>query len=175
MLLEVVLIVGRHDLDADGADGDVLVDQNLIRFIPADIGLDAPGGQPAVGRQLFPGDGVIASNAQALRQGELQQGVLMKGKVVDLNVVEVLLSIGPVGTLPDFLGDFPAEAQGPILVIVGVGGKTVALQHGYIVWLRHFGHNKRLASSLQRLDELLQRRDEPRLKPLQDVQTACSV
>ena len=46
----------------------------------------------------------------------------MKGKVVDLNVVEVLLSIGPVGTLPDFLGDFPAEAQGPILVIVGGRG-----------------------------------------------------
>ena len=36
LLLEVVLIVGRHDLDADGADGDVLVDQNLIRFIPAE-------------------------------------------------------------------------------------------------------------------------------------------
>ena len=36
------------------------MDQNLIRFIPADIGLDAPGGQPAVERQLFPGDGVIA-------------------------------------------------------------------------------------------------------------------
>ena len=99
----------------------------------------------------------------------------MKGKVVDLNVVEVLLSIGPVGTLPDFRGQLPAEAQSPVLVIVGVRGKTVALQHGYIVWFHDFRHDKRLASCLQRLDELLQRRDEYRLKRLQGGRTACTV
>ena len=81
----------------------------------------------------------------------------MEEKVVDLNVVEVLLAIGPVGTLADFRGQLPAKAQSPILVIVGVGGKTVALQHGYIVWLYDFRHDKRLASCLQRLGELLQR------------------
>ena len=132
------------------------MDQDLVRLIPADIGLDAPGGQPAVGRQFLPGDGIIAGDAQALWQGELQQGVLMEGEVMDLDVVEILLAIGPVGTLTDFRGQLPAETQSPILMIVGIRGKTAALQHGYIVWLYDFRHDKRLASFLQRLDELLQ-------------------
>ena len=99
----------------------------------------------------------------------------MEGEVVDLDVVEILLAIGPVGTLSDFRGKFPAEAQSPILGIAGVGRKTVALQHGYIVWLHDFRHDKRLASCLQRLDELLQRRDEHRPKRLQGDPTACTV
>ena len=56
---------------------------------------------------------------------------------MDLDVVEILLPIGPVGTLSDFRGEFPADAQSPILVIIRVGRKTVALQHGYI-----HGHGK---------------------------------
>ena len=122
------------------------MDQDLVWLIPTDIGLNAPRGQPAVGRQFLPGDGVITGDAQTLRQGELQQRVLMEGEVVDLDVVEILLSIGPLGTLSDFRGEFPADAQSPILVIIRVGRKTVALQHGYIVWFRDFRHNKKLAS-----------------------------
>ena len=89
------------------------MDQDLVRLIPADIGLDAPGGQPAVGRQFFPGDGIIAGDAQALWQGELQQRVLMEGEVVDLDVVEILLAIGPVGALPDFGDSFQQRPKAP--------------------------------------------------------------
>ena len=80
------------------------MDQHLIWLIPTNIGLNAPGRQPAVGRQFLSGDGIIAGDAQALRQGELQQGVLVEGEVVDLDVVEVLLPIGPVGAVTDFRG-----------------------------------------------------------------------
>ena len=49
-----------------------------------------------------------------------------------------------------------------VLLIIRVGDKTVPFQQRRIVLLNDFGHDKRLTSSLQRLDELLKRKDEPR-------------
>ena len=77
------------------------------------IGLNAPGRQPAVGRQFLSGDGIIAGDAQALRQGELQQGVLVEGEVVDLDVVEVLLPIGPVEPSPISGDNFQQSPKAP--------------------------------------------------------------
>ena len=89
------------------------MDQDLVWLIPTDIGLNAPRGQPAVGRQFLPGDGVITVMLRHFRQGELQQRVLMEGEVVDLDVVEILLSIGPVGTLSDFRESFQQMPKAP--------------------------------------------------------------
>ena len=102
LLFEIILIVGGHDLNADGANGNIFVDQHPVGRIAADIGFDTPGGQPAVRSQFIAGDGIIAGDAQTLWQGEFQQRVLVKGKVMDLDVVQILLPVGPVGPLSDF-------------------------------------------------------------------------
>ena len=126
---EVVLIVGRSDLNADGYDGDPAVDERPVGLPPADEALDTAGHQPAAGRELLPGDGLVPGDAQALRPAKLQKLILVKIEIVDFEHIEVLLPIGPEIAASTGAGLPPAQAHASIPPVVRLRHKAM-LRHG---------------------------------------------
>ena len=83
----------QGDLDAmwdSGNDLGLVVDERPVGLPPADEALDTAGHQPAAGRELLPGDGLVPGDAQALRPAKLQKLILMKIEIVDFEHIEVL-------------------------------------------------------------------------------------
>ena len=99
---EVVLIVaGVISMPMDTM-GTRRWDERPVGLPPADEALDTAGHQPAAGRELLPGDGLVPGDAQALRPAKLQKLILVKIEIVDFNVVQVFFRIDPVKAFPKF-------------------------------------------------------------------------
>ena len=83
---KVILIVRGKDLDAHGMHGDAAVNQRLILYAAAHKRLDSARRQPPVGVHLLAGNGIIARNADALRNIKIQKEIIMEGKIVNFDI-----------------------------------------------------------------------------------------
>ena len=74
------------------------MDDRLIVLLASDKGLNISRRQAAVWIQLLAGNGIVSGNADALRNIEIQDEIVMKIEVVDFDVEKLLLRIQPVVT-----------------------------------------------------------------------------
>ena len=71
-------------------NGDALMDDRFIILLAADNGLNTPGRQTPIGIQLLAGDGIISCNADAFGNIKIQDEVVLKMKIVNFNIKQVL-------------------------------------------------------------------------------------
>lgn len=133
LFFQVLLIVGRQYLNAHRVNGDALVDQRPVARLSAHDCLNVPGREPPIGVQLLAGDGVITLDADALRDLHVQTQVLMKEKVVDLDIEQVLLCIDPVIAAADRGRYLPASPCRAELLRTRNGQEIVLLQKRTVV------------------------------------------
>ena len=92
---QIIPVVSRGDLHANGNDGDLPVDERPVWFPTSDKTFDTAWNKTATGGELLPGNGFIPGDTETLRPMELQQLLLMEKEIMDLDGIEILLPVGP--------------------------------------------------------------------------------
>lgn len=107
---EMILIISRKNLDPDRVDRNALMNDRLVILLAADDGLNASRRQATVGVQLLAGNGIISYDADPLGDVKIQDKIIVKIEIVDLDIKQILLSVQPVVTAAERGGQPPAAS-----------------------------------------------------------------
>ena len=135
---QIIPVVSRGDLHANGNDGDLPVDERPVWFPTSDKTFDTAWNKTAAGGELLPGNGFIPGDTETLRPMELQQLILMEKEIMNFDGVEILLPVGPEKTaaLPGAMT--PAQPHGAVTPVLPIWKKPVFLHRLAILLLQVF-------------------------------------
>ena len=96
LLFQIILIICRENFNSDRVYWNALMNNRLVVLFAADNGLNAPRRQATIGIQFFTGNGIVSCNTDTLRNIEIQNKIIVKIEIVNLDIKQILLRIQPV-------------------------------------------------------------------------------